>query len=412
MIQYFLNLGMDYLYKGPLPPLRIGDNGPDAFTKFFRYIGDLEVSKQLRTTKWHISTLLNTFNTYYCYDIHPTHVKEIMPIHINGRGRLMAIELVLGKTQNDDTFMFYFDNTLSIDICLLGELRDQFKVEGPMGLFFIEPVVYIHELPSSSYAITYMVTNSTRFGAPPLRRDITNLFMWHVNLKYVSPARITRNTKWLENPVLPLETNDYIYILRFLFGSTLAYIEENFEKYYATRSTIEGPPLSYKKESLVYHQLDENERRIIAKTALYSMDQYEIKLQSEEKVNTRIIDALATVIIKATASIQKMMGDAKVKKELNEMEMFFMGDKIDEPDSTTIREEREQRIYKQYKLIDEYTKLIDNTTNEIKKLISLLDTRVTPDIEKEVINDSESEEEEEEESYDYYDDEDIMIPIW
>lgn len=105
----------------------ITDDGIDAFEKILAKINLIKgkqilvLSKRtiLRNHAWHLSTLLNTFNTYYCYDAHPRKdMRRIRPIYVkfdkdSNYRRLLSIEIIINDNDKEgfsDDVVFHFDD--------------------------------------------------------------------------------------------------------------------------------------------------------------------------------------------------------------------------------------------------------------------------------------------------------------
>lgn len=383
--------------------LSLRDDGPAAFDKFFLYLRAESIKKKgdLMMTKWHLTTVLNSFNTYYCYDIHPTHEREISPIFIKDNGRLMGIELVGDLSGGPDTFVFYFDfvekdGTSTVNPVFLPKLEELYDKNNKQ-FKFDEPVTYTHDSldKGSRYSIVYR-TNDKNRGAPPLRMDITNEFEWHVNLKYVSPGRIIQLKKesvTAQIPSLPTEGDIYHFMLRSLFGSTLAFIHMNMRPFYKIRSVLKGPPRTVKVPFLLY-QYDRNEKNLLEKAPIYEMSAYETEIQEETKKNDVTIRKLAT----GTAEIMKRLNDIVPSDNNNNIpnitHFFSLGDTINEPYTTKAIEDAEANVKSQLIEIKKYNDFLDQMTERLQTLIELI-TGV-----REEDEDSDYKEEEEEEESD------------
>jgi hypothetical protein len=65
---------------------RSADRGFNEFWSLHSFFQSLANRSADPAYLWHATTLLNTFNTYHCYDTHPDHWREIEPIFMNVRG--------------------------------------------------------------------------------------------------------------------------------------------------------------------------------------------------------------------------------------------------------------------------------------------------------------------------------------
>lgn len=118
--------------------LDINDDGAIAFNKLFPKLKKLyneRLNNVLNDNAWHISLILNTFNTYYCYDVNYRMTRDIKPIFIKSKEgyytRLMCIELHIDDNDNReyDTFLFtfeYIDNDNPILTLNYNEFLEQY----------------------------------------------------------------------------------------------------------------------------------------------------------------------------------------------------------------------------------------------------------------------------------------------
>ncbi len=100
------------------------DDGYGAFSKLLPRLYLIKLRQRnedpmiLRNNAWHMSTILNTFNTYYCYDIsNDKRRRLIRPVFVSlaknePYRRLLSIELTVGSGDplEQDDIVFHFDD--------------------------------------------------------------------------------------------------------------------------------------------------------------------------------------------------------------------------------------------------------------------------------------------------------------
>jgi len=247
-------------------------------------------NKYIYDRAWHLTTLLNTFNSYYCYDIYHNEMREIDPIfflytHKNEKGevsftiryRLLAIKIILGEKEKrlDDNFYFYFEGSKPIQkdatntpVIITSDMYDKnqsiihkwsfgtFRVryETDKSIIHDENMnFYLHNndyINKYDYSILYTPFKS-EIPIPPLYSDIesfkgkiydfnnTNIELY-INLKYITYNRI-KFDDYTPNYILKkanidtekinLTENTKKYLISYLFGSDISYLDENFGEY-------------------------------------------------------------------------------------------------------------------------------------------------------------------------------------
>lgn len=268
--------------------MMMSDND-NVFVSFFRKITNI-VERQrnkepdiINRHRWHLTTLLNTFNSYHCYDIHYDHTREIEPFWftvmdkgVSSFTRLMAI--TLDKTG----FVFWVDHERAI----VPIVYDRF-------IHLVRNIVrdnknkrYQHK-GYPEYILYKDFEESPRY-APPLSNNVVymsdDVFIepqydaffieWHVNMKYVPHSRTTNSShvKHPETPtpfVLPsLPKTDprraddrvsleYVaYLKTYLFGSDWSFIGENFIGDVYTPATALEWNIAIERELGKYGMLD------------------------------------------------------------------------------------------------------------------------------------------------------------
>ena len=372
--------------------LDLGDDGPGAFTKFMMMLSRTSmstgrISGTLAKWRWHLTTILNTFNTYYCYDIHPTHVKEIRPIFLVHYGRLMGIRLDESVSGKPDTYTLFFDHydtdTMTSEIKRVSffDIRAIFfekKKANTLDTEFYAPPPKWDRIDVEG-RVSFL--HSVKYDkAPPLEIDsLSGTFEWKINYKYVSPGRISLGESATGIPVIPEENAVYLYVLRTLFGATLSFINENMCEDYQRVSRLAGPPLTstgrLRKLTIEAANLSKDEETLLRDIPVYSNDTYFAELEQKKKANDATLQSLDKFFDEALDRIQSLIARVSTSRRINTVEPQSLGAAyIDEPQTIILRETLEDTIATQLHRIDEYMQSIDETTRIVTELIQ----RITP----------------------------------
>ena len=244
--------------------------GPDALDIMMARLGQLLASHY--TTKqgiieeyaWHLTSILNTFNAYYCYDANLNFKRLIAPIYVrlseeDETRRLLAIELDLERKGEEgaDPIVFHFDDVkngimrVTFSAFYSNEEREYVRNETILYNLQRKNERAIEAMQDTLYGVRYTTGEEDQ-----KRRHLNVIFPFmcdlvhrknntyesgneyftnvQVNPEYVSPSRLIKD---LENDAgchVPTITNLTVYdrecLEAYLFGSDLTYIEENFNE--------------------------------------------------------------------------------------------------------------------------------------------------------------------------------------
>lgn len=259
------------------------EKGQQAFKQLYEKLKGLEqiprvdFPKIIGDNAWHISTILNTFNRYYCYDANAECLRGITPIFLNVQyrskssiSRLLSVVVHIDKNNTkNNTIYFYFDRPLDTDgkpliVRTLGDLGQQIVRDEALFYDVNYETVRDHYFgnDTSQWPIDYsryirytMLANGGKltYVLPPVYGDlyaINNMdflenkrvvykdingspFEWYVNFAYVARNRMANkdgdDTKRAPIAIFPqLTPKARRCFLRYLFGADIDFIEENF----------------------------------------------------------------------------------------------------------------------------------------------------------------------------------------
>lgn len=212
----------------------------------------------LRDAAWHITTLLNTFNTYYCFDIHYDHPAEIDPIWLllknqtaTGLVRLMAITIHIETDSNNDTFWFWICSDTGTMTILTHDVLTSLSTVYTERRGGFEPIQEIDTYQMINYTAR-LVGGKKNFYMPPIYNTFEygdegsgwdepdGLETWYPNFKHISKARILSppivKREHVSAPFATQSKDDNIsteyrdQLIAYLFGADLLYLEENFSE--------------------------------------------------------------------------------------------------------------------------------------------------------------------------------------
>ncbi len=264
----------NYIYanEGAMEPFAWNDTSESVFKKIIYRLSDITTAHTskpnfFRENAWHLSTLLNTFNAYYCYDVSPfrdDEVPSIRPIFVRMWAtrevrRLLSIEVLLADENKYDDFVLHFDDATNIITSIAA-------ISFAVGDTSYE-VVAENELPPRDERprperciVRYSTNDNPVTEIMPFRCDVlvapsnavtmSGVFRdLRVNMRYVSDARIVTTAKYsCTGP--PNYRSDGINddtlkktLYAYIFGADMGYLNANFDKYgsYSPKSRIAWP---------------------------------------------------------------------------------------------------------------------------------------------------------------------------
>lgn len=239
------------------------DDGKTAFLKIWPKIFFIKARQSvepsfLKDNAWHLSTLFNTFNAYYCYDVHPKETRRtIRPIFIrfnkeddNELGRLLSIEIVVIGPEEEEPIYDIAFNFDSEHIKIRRLLFHEF-VPFVHDDMYSKPLYYDYNESDITDKFVHYTDAETDLGILPFKCDIgtdekgtrslSGLFgNLYINYKYVSPIRITEASEESLHCFSPFDESFYSKenitpldrkrLISYAFGSDLGYLNANFNK--------------------------------------------------------------------------------------------------------------------------------------------------------------------------------------
>lgn len=229
------------------------NRGPRAFEVLWQRLFKIDAHRNfrdkyfIRENAWHIATILNTFNSHYCYDVHYSYIKEISPIYIRfaykdvvDTRRLLSVEIALDKTNNPlrDAFIFYFDDGVDQIIPLSfavanslfgGEKYREYQVVIPNDAAYKDVFIACNKIAPFNCDVWLDYDTSK---CETVNEYFTNL---HVNLRYVRENRISPaessspNCTFDANIFENVNDVDKKTLITYLYGLDLAYMDVNFD---------------------------------------------------------------------------------------------------------------------------------------------------------------------------------------
>lgn len=233
----------------------------DAYTTIMRRITAIvkrsndDAPRIIEDYAWHLTTILNTFNAYHCYDVSLEKQREIEPIWLDmmlKRGSTI-VRLLSIMIESKYSFTFLLESKI-------GAIRyyfayDAFVQSNPVFVQnengYDTRINKTDKLDTVTISTSYkdVSTTDVRFRMPPLYTDLAYTekesifevtendnsyknYEIYVNLKYVHPYRVLYGNdtgKLFENTARGTRlTNIASYMEHYLFGVDWSYIEENF----------------------------------------------------------------------------------------------------------------------------------------------------------------------------------------
>lgn len=330
---------------------RWNDTSELVFAKILYRLWDLSIThaianpNYLRENAWHLSTLLNTFNAYYCYDVTPFNDKaEIQPIFVRFGTeteirRLLSIELLLGERGEDDDIVLHFDDTINrilrVSAFAFSGAEDYTVVSSSST---DEIGRYTEKPPIDKALVRYSTDDTTVIEIMPFRCDILTTQVNTVTIngvfrdliidrRYVADARIVKTgmyrcsgpANYRTNGIKDTVIKETLYA--YIYGADIGYLNANFDETgtYSPKSRIawqvsDGDPifaqlLEYSKISVpTGDQL---------KLAVYQEDDYVHTIERAVFDHTVAIDLLTEQVDHCLAYITRQPVSSHHTKTLN-----------------------------------------------------------------------------------------------
>lgn len=331
---------------------------------------------------WHLTTILNTFNAYHCYEVSLDRQREIEPVWLemklmNGEStivRLLSITI-------DREYKFNFLLERKTNATRLYYSYEAFMRSDPV--FVQNETVYdtrINDIGNLDMPVISTSYNQ-QVRMPPFYEDLVyikegNIFMMpvngnsysdfeiHVNLKYLHPFRVLYGND--ANNILDSTvrgdglTNMSAHLNDYIFGVDWSYVENNFnddDDVYQPRTRI---------------RIDTKEP--ISKDACFRPNGAEILLALHEgkpyinRRNTEVTRmtmqqyAYESIIIDTTNRLRRASDQGMIPDILSAPSI----DPSYRTDDVTVLENRHYNLRHS---IEDMTFIIDDTTNRIKNLL-------------------------------------------
>lgn len=330
---------------------------------------------------WHLTTILNTFNAYHCYEVSLDRQREIEPVWLGMKlmnGESTIVRLLSITIDRDYKFNFLLER--KTDATRLYFSYDAFVRSDPV---FVQNEATIYDTsvePLKKYGLLMISTSyNQQIRMPPLYDDLAhmekeNIFEVtttsnsyslkdiHVNLKYVHPFRVLykeKVDKLLDSTVTgPFLTNKSAHLNDYIFGVDWSYVENNFNgDVYEPRTRIRIDPSeplskdacfrpSKTEESLLEHDGKPYIDRRNTEVTRMMMQEY----------------AYESIIVETTNRLRRT-------SDPNVIPDIIYAPSIDPSYQTDDVTELENRHYNLRHSIEYMTFIIDNTTNHIKNLL-------------------------------------------
>ena len=242
----------------------------EAYTTMMRRItaiierADDGKSDIIKEYAWHLTTILNTFNAYHCYNVSLDRQREIEPVWLKMDEDFITVRLLSIMIDSEYKFTFLLEKT---DATRLYYSYEAFVRSKPV--LTQNEAVYDTRIESQgkldmiSISTSFDQLNDSRLRMPPLYCDLKygdgkfgvierdnsySNFEIYVNLKYLHPSRVLHGA---DTDIISKNTargskltNGLAYLQDYLFGVDWSYVENNFNgDTYKPRTRIRIDPI-------------------------------------------------------------------------------------------------------------------------------------------------------------------------
>lgn len=327
---------------------------------------------------WHLTTILNTFNAYHCYEVSLDRQREIEPVWLrmkpmNGESTISRLLLIM----IDSKYKFNFLLERKTDATRLYYSYDTFMRCNPV--FVQNEAVYDTRIEEQGKLdiISVATSDQSNLRMPPLYADLvydSNGFMVYegdnsyspsdiyVNLKYLHPSRVLHGNdtdKLFTNSAYGDRlTNKSAHLNDYIFGVDWSYVENNFNgDVYEPRTRIRIDTKEPISKDVCFRP---NGVEILL--ALHEGKPYIDRRNTEVTRMTMQQYACESIIIDTTNRLRRASDQGMIPDILSTPSI----DPSYRTDDVTVLENRHYNLRHS---IEDMTFIIDDTTNRIKNLL-------------------------------------------
>lgn len=358
----------------------------EAYTTMMRRIDaiierrDNDEPDIIKDYAWHLTTILNTFNAYHCYEVSLDRQREIEPVWLRMKlmnGGYTIVRLL--SIMIDTKYKFNFLLERKTDATRLYFSYDEFMGYDPVPVQ--NEAVYDTRINDIGNLDMPVISTSYKqqIRMPPFYEDLVymkegNIFMMpvdgnsysdfeiHVNLKYLHPFRVLYGndaTNILDSTVRGDRlSNQALYLNDYLFGVDWSYVENNFNgDVYEPRTRIRIDPREPPSKDVCF-------RPSGTEKSLFEHDGTPYIDRRNTEVTRMMMQEYAheSIIIDTTNRLRRASDPGATSDTI-------YPPMIDPSYRTGDVTELENRHYNLRHSIEDMTFIIDDTTNRIKNLL-------------------------------------------